>query len=116
MLFDLKPLDVDVRDDEAHQHSNADKSYPGLHIKTATECVPGDHQRSHKTDRVQEKRKVSDDTMHDDPAVSDKWCELENCEYSSWKNTAEMQKDSDLVPVKVQVVIAFAWCCAVTAL
>jgi hypothetical protein len=108
MLLNLKPLNVDVRDDEAHQHSNADKAYPGLNIKTATECMPGDHQRSHKTDRVQEERKVSGNAMHDHPAVSDEWRELEDSEYPSWKNTAEMQKDSNFVPVKVQVVIAFA--------
>jgi hypothetical protein len=44
VLLNLESLDVDVRDDEAHEHADANEANEDLNVKTTAECVSSNHQ------------------------------------------------------------------------
>jgi hypothetical protein len=107
MLFNLESLDVDVRDDEAHEHADANEANEDLNVKTTAECVSSNHQSANQADGVEKKSCIAHDAVDDDPFVADDWCELCNSEYCSREDASKMKQDSNLVTVEVEVVVAF---------
>jgi hypothetical protein len=109
MLFNLKSFDVDVRDDEADKNTDSYKAHPGLDVEAATECSSSDHQSANQANTVKQKCCVSHNTMDDNPAMADEGSELEDCEDACRKYAAEVEHDSDLIAVEVDVVVALSW-------
>jgi hypothetical protein len=74
------------------------------------------HQCANESHEVEQERSVTTDAVYDNPASTDKGSELYYCNQTGRQNTSEVQQDADLVLAEVEVVVAFSWCCAISAL
>lgn len=86
MLFKLKPLDVDVRQDHTPDEHDPDDPDCQLDLESSAESVPRGHERPDGTDHGQQEDDIPIDPMHEYKLVPDRRNELEHDEEARREN------------------------------